>query len=592
MRRPTQILSPLPKPCVYTGRPGIGHLRQKLCGHVHRFRREEDGVLIIFGIFIFGLMLAIGGLSFDIMRYEANRMRLQATVDRASLAAASLTQSLNPRDVVDDYFAKAHMTDFLDSVTVTEGVGSRRVEVEASLSVPLHHGNFGVFATSPTSTENDTLLVEAYSVAEESIGNVEISLVLDVSGSMGSYSRLTNLKTAAKNFLDTVYDATDAEKVSTSIIPYSMQVNAGATLLSHYTRDNTHEHSHCINFSTSDYASTALSTTTPLEQTLHFDPWTTENGSFDLGNALPDPACPLAASRQILPWSTNKGEMKDFIDDFYAGGNTSTDIGAKWGVALLDPGSQSILTSMVNSGDVADVIDGRPLAYDTQDGMKILVLMTDGAHTSQYYMDDYREGDSFVWKYVQSGVTHYSIWRYGENSTPIPDPPAGETVCVRWHRNGSCRRWETNEPDDNWFQARSYNGSYNSYSWDTTPYGGNDAVRMTWPEVWAEIPPEYFSDEVLYEMGTLSDSDRNAFEYAMTTHGQSTKDSRLSTLCTAAKSQGIIIFTVGLEVDDSNARKLENCASSVNHAFDVNGMDITNAFASIASQINQLRLVQ
>lgn len=561
-------------------------------GRLRRFGRDEDGALIIFGIFIFGLMLAIGGLSFDLMRYDANRTRLQATVDRASLAAASLTQSLDPEDVVDDYFAKAHMTEFLDKVTVTEGLGSRRVEVEASLALPLHHGNFGVFRDNTKPNENDILLVEANSIAEEVIDNVEISLVLDVSGSMGSKNRLTNLKTAAKAFLDTIYAASDADKISTSIVPYAMQVNAGANLLSYYTRDNTHERSHCINFATSDFSSTALSTETPLEQTLHFDPYTNENNSFQLEDSLPRPACRTNASRQIMPWSTDKAAMKTFIDSFFAAGNTSTDIGAKWGVALLDPGSRDILTGMIASSHVDAAMAGRPLDYDATDAMKVLVVMTDGAHTNQYYMGDYRDGNSFVWRWVNSsGRVYYSIWHGGEDSTPITNPSGKHWYCDDWN-HGSCNDWEKGKNPKFWYVANRDGGGDPTYEWRKEPRGGNSATRMTWQELWDEIPPEFFSDEMLYSMKSLTHNKRNAFENAIDSKGRSTKDTRLSNLCTKAKEAGIIIFTVGLEVTSSNATKLQNCASSPNHAFDVDGLDITNAFQSIASQINQLRLLQ
>jgi hypothetical protein len=66
----------------------------------------------------------------------------------------------------------------------------------------------------------------------------------------------------------------------------------------------------------------------------------------------------------------------------------------------------------------------------------------------------------------------------------------------------------------------------------------------------------------------------------------------MSDICTAAKAQGIIIFAVGLEINDSSAAMMENCASSAAHFFRVEGLDISYAFQAIASQINQLRLVQ
>ena len=77
---------------------------------VNRFRKDEDGSLIIFGMIIFLLMLMIGGMAVDLMRHERMRTELQQTLDRSVLAAASLTQDLDAEAVVRDYFAKADLT--------------------------------------------------------------------------------------------------------------------------------------------------------------------------------------------------------------------------------------------------------------------------------------------------------------------------------------------------------------------------------------------------------------------------------------------------------------------------------------------------
>jgi hypothetical protein len=53
-----------------------------------------------------------------------------------------------------------------------------------------------------------------------------------------------------------------------------------------------------------------------------------------------------------------------------------------------------------------------------------------------------------------------------------------------------------------------------------------------------------------------------------------------------------VIWTVGFEVTDTGDTVMRNCASSPAHFFDVNGVEITAAFQSIARQINQLKLTQ
>jgi len=587
-----------------TGRAGVAKAplhsaREALKNRLGGFARDEDGALIIFGLMMFTLMCAIGGLSLDLMRYEAQRERLQSTLDRAVLSAASLTNTLDPKDVVLDYFTAAGMDGLVkrSDITVTDGLSSRKVEATANAPVPLHHGDFSIFDNG-SGDDFNVLLATANSAAEESIGNVEISMVLDVSGSMNSSSRLTNLKIAAKDFLDTVYDAAEPNTVSTSIVPYATQVNAGETLLSHWNRDDEHDYSHCLNFTTADFNTPAMPTSSTYEQTVHLDPWTDENDSFDLGEELPSPVCAIDADkdgdqdREILAWSTNKNKLKTYVDNLVATGNTSTDVGAKWGAALLDPSTQSVLTSMIASNDVSSAMAGRPFLYTDSDAMKIMVVMTDGAHTSQYYMDDWRSGPSFVWRKKKNGVIHYSIWVGGDNSTPITNPSGKYNYCNDWN-HGSCQEWKYGKNPKFWFHAYSSNGSYNTYGWRKKPYGGNSATQMTWSQVWAEIPPEYFSDEILYEMGSLYSSERNQYEDAISSVGRTTKDTRLANICSAAKQDNkVIIFTIGLAVSSSNATKLKNCASTISHYYDVSTLDIALAFKSIANQINQLRLIQ
>jgi len=589
-------------------------LRAGMMRHLTPFTRDEDGAMIIFGLMMFMLMLVMGGLSFDLMRYESHRERLQATLDRAVLSAAALSQTLDAKEVVLDYFAKAGMSQFIDAddVHVTEQFNSRRVEATAHIHVPLHHGGFAIFGAEKG--ETTTLIASATSVAEESIGNVEISMVLDVSGSMNSYSRLVNLKVAAKDFIDTVYDAAEANAVSTSIIPYATQVNAGGNLLSYFNREDAHEFSHCVNFETSDFNSASMyghyntslnGASTPLDQTSPFDAWTHENNGFEVGNEPPNPVCaPVghsdAGEREILAWSTSKTDLKNYITALKADGNTSTDIGVKWGAGLLDPSAQSIMNGFIASNDAHAELAGRPYEYLDGDSMKILVVMTDGAHTSQYFMDDYRSGDSFVWKWTDAASggddVHYSIWHDGEGSAPITTEGEPEWVCYNWGYYGCNSSGE--EPPKRWFDVYNTNfdssSGSNQYKWRTTPYSHNgvESQRMTWAQVWDEIPPEFFSDKMLERMGTLNSTERNAFEYAIDSVGSSTKNARFNAICEAAKSHNVIIFTIGLEVSNSNATRLEACATSIGHYYDVADQDIEYAFQAIASKINQLRLTQ
>ncbi len=227
-------------------------------------------------------------------------------------------------------------------------------------------------------------------------------------------------------------------RVSASIVPYAEQVSASPELMSHFNLGtNTHNFSHCVNFTTDDYTTATMSTTTEMEQTLHFDPWSTESidSWWDVGDGLPKPPCPVGSSRDIVSWSLSPTDLKAKVNAFSAGGNTSTDVGLKWGAALLDPSLQGVLTDMVASGDVDGALAGRPLPYTNEDVMKIIVVMTDGVNTNQHYMSPpYREGDTAVYRHMDAGVPKLSIWA-GEGQ-PVQDP---QPECTKWTGKGSAR---------------------------------------------------------------------------------------------------------------------------------------------------------
>jgi Flp pilus assembly protein TadG len=210
------------KPVHDTQRSRPRQASERLRRQLTRFYREEDGVMVAFSMLMLLTMLVVGGIGVDIMRYEMDRARLQNTLDRAVLAAADMDQELKADDVVTDYFTKAGLAQYLTGIDVQEGLGSKRVEASAE-------SEFNTFFLKLMGI--DTLTARANGAAMESIDGLEISLVLDVSGSMNSNSRLTRLKPAARDFVSAILESSETGSVSISVIPYATQVNAGAQIL-------------------------------------------------------------------------------------------------------------------------------------------------------------------------------------------------------------------------------------------------------------------------------------------------------------------------------------------------------------------------
>ncbi|WP_321829098.1 TadE/TadG family protein [Thalassovita sp.] len=526
---------------------------------LHRFGRDESGAVVIFSIFMFICMLMVGGVGIDLMRFERDRMALQNTLDRAVLAAADLDQTQPAEEVVRDYFDKAGVGAYLQSVTVDEGIGYRSVSAKATSELDTYF--LKLF-------DIDTMSAPASGQAEERIDGIEISLVLDVSGSMGSNQRLTRLRPAAKSFVDTVLASAQEGNVYISVVPYATQVGVGQNLLSKYNVTNEHSYSHCVDFGDSDFNTTEILPTDPLQRSGHFDPWYNyENPYLTVCSTNPD--------TQILPFSNDQNALHDYIDDLEALGATSIDVGMKWGAALLDPGTQPVLSQMISEGSVSGDFEGRPHAYNERTTLKVVVLMTDGENTTQYFLNDgFREGLSPVWYNSSRSVSggRYSV-QQGSNFWW----PHTQTWEDHAYGNGTYEECE-------W---RRRNGRWRWTCWDENESG--TAVQLTYPELWNRLSVNWNMNN---NMGFDSYRYYNWYDDVTDSAGSNTKDARTDAICTAAKDQGIVIFTVGFEAPDRGQNVLRACASSDSHHFDVDGLAIDDAFASIAASIRKLRLVQ
>ncbi len=350
-----------------------GRLPRRLPAMLKRFAREEDGLVTLFAILMILLMILMGGVGVDLMRHERERARVQAVADRAVLAAADLDQTLTPADVARDYFDKAGMADYISSVKVEEGLNYRRVTVDASRELnTMFMSKFG----------QEKLNVPAKATAEEKVNKVEISMVLDISGSMRENGKMDNLHDASDVFIDTVLKPENADLISISVVPYTAQVNVGQDIMDELNVNQLHSFSHCVDFDDSEFDLTAISQTRPYEHMQHFEAgysWNNRHrdntGSYD---NISNPGCPKQSYEEVAAYSQNATALKNRIANFRPRANTAIHLGMKWGVALLDPAFQPINQEI--GGDAA--FQARPAAYSDIDTLKTVILMTDGVNVT------------------------------------------------------------------------------------------------------------------------------------------------------------------------------------------------------------------
>ncbi|NVO24811.1 TadE/TadG family type IV pilus assembly protein [Donghicola mangrovi] len=547
------------------------------------FASDESGIISLQFLWQFPFMLWFGYISIDVMMHEFERTRLQNTLDRAILAAADLDQTGDPETVVRSYFTAAGIENSLTSIIVTEGLNSRKVEATAALSVPtvfLNAEDAGYiknydtpYIYDPSTGESNnykqkgsSLPAHAKGAAEETVNNVEISLVLDVSGSMANNGRIDRLHTAASDFVEAVVKESDVGMTTVSVVPYSAVVNVGTTLSPYIPMTAEHSYSTCASFVNSDFNSTALHLNSAYTRVAHFDPFTNDINSTEIVS----PWCPTGNTAGILPYGSSVSSLQSYVQSLTAGGNTAIDVGMKWGAALLDPSVRSIISSLISTGKVDSDAAGRPAAFDDEETLKVIVLMTDGENTSQYDLRDvFKSGNSDIWVdrrgngYLGDDRFSYNFSAYNSSTT--------------------------------YFRER-FKTSDISYRYRSSPDGGSSADRMTYPEAFARWGTQAiawkFFEQPYYDGKAPVEAFYNQYYAYEEKVNAAAADARLNTICTVAKNNDIVIFTVAFEAPEAGQIALKNCASTESHYFNVEGVEIEEVFSAIGRQINQLRLIQ
>ena len=485
-------------------------------GMLHRLLRNEDGALIILSLQIFLIMMITTGLAIDVIRVEERRTLIQNTIDRAVLAAASLTQKRDPALVVKDYLTKAGLgyiakdASFTPKVEGSVALGWRRVTVQVKDRMPTIFGPL---------IGNDSFAAVGDTQAMQAVGNVEISLVLDLSGSMTeavqdnpsctrnctrSKTRFQHLQVAAKSFINTVFASSNgglaAGRTSVSVVPYSTNVYLGPEMQAGFALSNDFSVTgssfampQCADFLAADYNTMAIDGSGPLTRTMYgssyrradsldtlvSDRVTSNNPAQDWHNCMNTPGnrvIPLSDDPKFLAADTT-----GLIDKLTPGGWTSIDVGTKWGLALLDPSARDEVAKMTSVSSAFRDTKPRPIDYDG-DTMKVLVLMTDGANTANFStLPGYRTGPSGIMSTLgidslgsfgpsatwESGIYYYDATRstapyYSyEARSWVPRSAISQTIPQQQVQTATCTQ---------------YRNSYGQWRWNSCSVGTSDCT--------------------------------------------------------------------------------------------------------------------
>ncbi|QTC90642.1 pilus assembly protein [Brevundimonas goettingensis] len=197
---------------------------------VQRFGQSTRGnVAMIFAISLPVLvMITMGGV--DINRAATVRVNLQDALDAATLAAArSSATSTADLTTIGTKALKANLQNYPDinlaNATFTLSA-DQIVIANATVNVKTLVAN--IVLPPYGKLLDDTLPVGAHSEVNRSSKNIEVGLVLDITGSMAG-QRIADLKTAAAQLVDIVVQAQQTPYYTRmAIVPYSIGVNMGS----------------------------------------------------------------------------------------------------------------------------------------------------------------------------------------------------------------------------------------------------------------------------------------------------------------------------------------------------------------------------
>ena len=609
-----------------------------------RFQRETQGnVAMIFSLSLPVLVLmTVGGV--DIHRASTVRINLQDALDAATLAAARSPYTADADlsrvgmaalranlQAYPDIILREDLTTFtMNSDNVV--IASSKVDVKtliANIILP----PYGQFM-------NDYLPVGAHSEVNRSSKNLEVALVLDITGSMGG-QRLTDLKAAAKDLVDLVVQPVQTPFYSRmSVVPYAVGVNLGSYANSARGTPVSYRNITGAAWTTGTSKSiTALTRANPGRVTSSSHGFATGdwvwisgvNGMTQINNR----------AFRVVRISSSTYSLQDWNGSSWVNVNTSSNNGyssySSGGIA------RKCLTSDCS---VVVTAAGHGLSNDDYVYISNVSGMTQvngsGYQVSDVTTNTYSVGENGAdWGSYSSGGRSY-CGQYGceyrvfrNPSNAIRALPASSCVSERTgaqaytdaspssarvgfnYANSSnvCPTAEilplssNTSAIKNLINSLSDDGSTaghigTAWGWYTVSPNFNSL----WPSSGAGVRNER---DLLKAVVIMTDGDYNTpycsgviAQDALSGSGSSTDkincDStngrsfdQAGALCDAMKAQGIIVYTVGFQVSSgsSAANILAQCATSSNHAYlPASGADLSDSFKAIGRDITRLRI--
>lgn len=346
----------------------------------HRFAADSQGGLIM--IVGLSLLLLVGalGVAIDSARGYTAKSKLQGAVDAAALAGAKAhvqnqdNASAEARMFFDANYANDFMAGRITKFNAAIDQATENMVVKATTAVPTTFMQVFGF---------DEMLLSSQAVVAAKHTNLELAVVVDVTGSMNWLDisgdiKIESLRSAGATLLTSIYgEQTSMPGVYLSLVPYRAAVNVGPTRTS-WLRDYD-----SADFNPVGWRGCVLARQAPKDQDdrppngvgNRFPPylWPTDRWEwwmdYVLGPYDPNIVCPV---NEVISLTDQRSTIADGIEALEArsGGGTQTSTGLVWGWRTLSPRWRGYWGSPTPTE--------MPLDYEEPDLIKAIVFMTDG----------------------------------------------------------------------------------------------------------------------------------------------------------------------------------------------------------------------
>jgi hypothetical protein len=347
---------------------------------LRRFLKNKDGGAAPFLALSLIPVMGLTGAAIDYSRAGATRVSLQAAVDATGLILSKEAATLSHEHLgsrAQSIFAAQFNRPDAYGVSISHSFeapqqGSFSLKLNAQAIVPARFASLIGTSELPVSATAEILW---------GIKRLNLALALDNTGSMSSSGKMTALKQAAHNLLDTLQlAAKKPDDIKVSIIPFATDVNIGT----HYAEADWLDWDQWENVNgtcTSSSYKTRTSCvnagrkwTVAAKSTWNGCVWDRDQ-NFDIQNIPPGTAqatkfrsnqashCPVA----MLPLTADWNALHAKVDGMTPTGNTNVTIGMAWAWQTLSP--------------VAPLHAPEPEI----DLDKVIILLTDGQNTQNRF---------------------------------------------------------------------------------------------------------------------------------------------------------------------------------------------------------------